>query len=370
MGKYGKGTVTERKGRYRARCCVGGRVVSVGTFDTPELAQEAIDATLRKVAESPVELAGDSLQAFHLDWLAHRARDGHHRDVENDGHASKRWANADLGKRALVSITSRDVRQWVGEQVALQDCERQTLQNSLNLLRQCLEHACQRGRIDANPAVGVRLPKMERRKQGDPWTWLTAEEVEKLLKGDDELRDQIAFAIFSGCREGEQFGLRWADIDLRTGVCVVRNSWPGKRTTKAGKTRRAQLLGPALDAVERQRARKRGGLYVWPQEDGKPHSKNTFKRIRGAFKKRVTAAEIARSVRWHDLRHTCAAHLVQGTWAPELVERAMKLLELAEWIGHGKASCTERYAHLCPDAVGRLVRQRKDLTKLDHAKRA
>lgn len=370
MGRYGAGTVTVRGGRYRARCHVGGRAISVGTFGTEELAREAIAATLAKVAASPVELAGDSLQAFHLDWLAHRARDGHHRDTRNDAHASKRWALADIGGRALVSITPRDVRQWIGEQVALQDAARQTLQNSLNLLRQCFEHACQRGRIDANPAVGVRLPRMAPGAH-DPWTWLTAAELDAVLDDDSEVRDAIAFAAYTGLRQGEQYGLRWADVDLRTGLVVVRTSWPGTRTTKAGKTRRVQLLEPALEAAERQRARNRRGLYVWPQEDGKPHRRATFERVRDRFAARVDAAGIARTVRWHDLRHTCASHLVSGTWAPRWIARALTIAEVAEWLGHGQATTAARYAHLTPEAVGGLVRRRpRDLTRPDHGRTA
>lgn len=356
---YGRGTVSERRpGRFHARCSIGGVDTTVGTFPTRELAQAAIDATLRKVAEMPHDVAGESLQAFHLDWLAHRARDGHHRDVENDGHCSKRWARSTLGARALVTITPRDVRQWVGEQVALQDAARQTLANSLNLLRQCLEHACQLGRIDANPAVGVRLPKMAPGLD-DPWTWLTASELDAVLDDASEARDAIAFAAYTGLRQGEQYGLRWADVDLRTGLVVVRTSWPGTKTTKAAKTRRVQLIEPALEAVERQRERHARGLYVWPQEDGKPHRPGTFERVRDHFDARLQAAGIARNVRWHDLRHTCASHLVAGTWAPRWVARALTIAEVAAWLGHGQATTAARYAHLCPEAVGGLVVRRQ-----------
>lgn len=357
---YGRGTVRERRpGRFHARCSIGGVDTTVGTFDSAELAQAAIDATLRKAAELPYDAAGESLQAFHLDWLAARAKDGHHRDVKNDAHASKRWAQSStLGGRALITITSRDVRQWVGEQVALQDAARQTLQNSLNLLRQCFEHACQLGRIDANPAVGVRLPKMAP-GMDDPWTWLTAQELAAVLDDDSEDRDAIAFAAYTGLRQGEQYGLRWADVDLRTGLVVVRTSWPGTKTTKAAKTRRVQLIDPAIEAVERQRERHARGLYVWPQEGGKPHGRGTVRRVVDAFERRLQSAGVARNVRWHDLRHTCASHLVAGTWAPRWMARALTIAEVAEWLGHGQATTAARYAHLLPEAVGGLVVRRQ-----------
>jgi hypothetical protein len=46
-------------------------------------------------------------------------------------------------------------------------------------------------------------------------------------------------------------------------------------------------------------------------------------------------------VRFHDLRHTFASHLVSGSWGP-----AWTLKELAEMMGHRSTRTTERYAHL------------------------
>jgi hypothetical protein len=61
-------------------------------------------------------------------------------------------------------------------------------------------------------------------------------------------------------------------------------------------------------------------------------------------------AGITRHVRFHDLRHTCASHLVMGSWGITL-----SLLETAQWLGHTSLSVTQRYAHLCPDRLAARV---------------
>ena len=61
-------------------------------------------------------------------------------------------------------------------------------------------------------------------------------------------------------------------------------------------------------------------------------------------------AGITRRVRFHDLRHTCASHLVMGTW-----DITLSLMETAQWLGHSSLSVTQRYAHLCPDRLAARV---------------
>jgi RNA:NAD 2'-phosphotransferase (TPT1/KptA family) len=57
-----------------------------------------------------------------------------------------------------------------------------------------------------------------------------------------------------------------------------------------------------------------------------------------------TLAGITRRVRFHDLRHTCASHLVMGTWG-----RVWRIEEICALVGHSGIGVTQRYAHLSPD---------------------
>ncbi len=97
---------------------------------------------------------------------------------------------------------------------------KQTIKNTLNLLRCCLEAAVERELIRENPAQEVHLPRAKRkdRRTFDPWTYLMPEEQDRLLSCQDipeEDRDLAAFALWTGVRESEQWNL-----DL--GTCTFR----------------------------------------------------------------------------------------------------------------------------------------------------
>jgi integrase len=348
---HGRGEIERRVGadgkvRYRARPRVDGKKETIGTFDTEEEAEGAL-AVYREglIKESPI--AGESLASWSRKWLDAREVDGVHRSVKKDRHAFKRVTRHSIANLALAAVTPRDVRDWVADQVKAK-AARQTIANALNLLRVCMESACERGLLDRNPALGVRVPKMARTK--DAWTWLRDKEIEKLLAGDGEERDLYAVAIYTGVRAGELFGLEWRDVDLEDGVIVVRHSWRGK-PTKRGKIHRVRLLRPALEAMQRQLARSGKRRHVFPARDGQPRTEDQMPNLEGA----LAAVGVTRHVRFHDLRHSCASHLLQGTWAPYWIARPLRLEEVKEWLGHGSIASTARYAHLCPDAVANLV---------------
>ena len=51
-------------------------------------------------------------------------------------------------------------------------------------------------------------------------------------------------------------------------------------------------------------------------------------------------------IRFHDLRHTCAAWLVSS---------GVALTEVRDLLGHSSVKVTERYAHLAPENVRAAV---------------
>jgi hypothetical protein len=97
---------------------------------------------------------------------------------------------------------------------------------------------------------------------------------------------------------------------------------------------------------------------VWPAQDERWHADgyDAGWAARTCGEGWRETAGIRDGVRFHDLRHTCASHLVQGTWAPSLLSRALRLEEVREWLGHTSIKVTERYAHLCADGIRSLVR--------------
>ena len=72
---------------------------------------------------------------------------------------------------------------------------------------------------------------------------------------------------------------------------------------------------------------------------------------------------IARNVRWHDLRHTCASSLVSGWWG-----RQWTLSEVCELLGHGSVTTTERYAHLADTVLKQAARETSPRPRVTHAR--
>lgn len=347
---YGQGEIQVRVGkrstRYRARYRHAGKKLTIGTYDSYEEAEGAIARFVEGLAKA-APMVGETLATWSAKWLDVRETDGVHRSVHKDRHAYKRVTRHEIATLALAAITPRDVRMWVAEQVK-KKAAKQTICNALNLLRVCLEAACQAHLIDANPAAGVLVPKIARSKT--VWTWLRGAEIEKLLQGESEERDIYACAIYMGVRSGELFGLQWKDVDLVNGSATIRFSWKGK-PTKPGGVRSLSLLQPAVEALTRQHARSGRRRNVFPASDGAARSEDQTPDLAKA----LAAVGITRHVRFHDLRHTCASALIQGTWAPHWIARPLRLEEVQSWLGHGSAAATQRYAHLCPEAVGGLV---------------
>jgi len=310
-------------------------------------------------------------------WLRRRRRLV--RSVERDLSAWRAHVEgAPFYELALEDITRAHVRDWAlalldrparrgqstgGTRELEHTLARTTVGRVLTLLRTCLRDAVEEGLIVTNPATGIRLPPATRTE--DPWTYLTAEEIEQLL-GCEAIppRTRLIYqtAIYTGLRKGELWGLRWGDVELEGDrpQLVVARSYDGP--TKGGRVERVPLLGPAHEALRRtaEHAEDTGSrALVFPTRRGtmrrREDSAGWATRYRGAGRIDPgwpARAGIDRHVRFHDLRHTCASHLVMGTWG-----RPWSLQEVRDFLRHRHVSVTERYAHLAPDALHRAARE-------------
>lgn len=118
------------------------------------------------------------------------------------------------------------------------------------------------------------------------------------------------------------------------------------------KPRRIPLFGVGLEAIRvAEHRRKAGCRYVFPTP--RDNQRRADKSAPTRWHKWLEAAGIARSVRWYDLRHTCATSLLAGWWGP-----AWRLEEIQQLLGHASRTTTERYAHRLAEslmAAGRRV---------------
>jgi integrase len=337
-----------------------------------------------------VDPVGETLRSWGELWLDDRELGGYGA-IDTD---RSRWrqhiATAPFIDWPLRSITEADIYQWLdalkrkkaakgfGHRKARQrKLGRTTVQNTLNLLRCCLEDARARIKIPSNPCNAVKIGRRREAETHEPWTYLLQEEQRKLLTCDkipEDARLLIAFALGTGMRESEVWNLHLADVHLERRLVVVRygshhRARAGQRgpkkdaknagPTKGGKPRHVPLFGLAKEALVRwleilPSRPNRFGL-VWPSPRGyrrQPHAPRDWE---DWLKKAEIVAEQRHDqmpVRWHDLRHTCAASLVSGWWG-----RLWRLEEIQGLLGHSDISVTQRYAHLADDALKKAAQE-------------
>lgn len=266
-----------------------------------------------------------------------------------------------LGHHRLTDLRPEHLQAYYAQ--ALQSARKDGRQGTLSprtvqychaVLHRALKHAVRCDLIVRNPADAVTPPRPERTR-GKTWS---ADEATKFLATAhaDDLHALYVLAITTGMREGELLGLRWEDVDLTGQAVHVRQSLAYVRgqglvftPTKTHRSQRAiELSAPAVDALRRHRkaqAERRLILgpdwhdigIVFPGPFGRPMHPAHF--YRWHFQRLVKRAGVP-SIRFHDLRHTCATLLLASGVNPKVVQ---------ERLGHATISVTmDTYSHVLP----------------------
>jgi integrase len=198
------------------------------------------------------------------------------------------------------------------------------------------------GKLQVNPARLVRLRRENNcrvRFLADPEEASLRAKVRELYP---ECEPEFDLALHTGMRRGEQYRLRWQDVDFRTGIITIPLS-------KHGEKRHIPMNPIARESLVTLRQGRTGPGYVCTGLEG-PRSRDW----RRWFEECVSAAKIA-DMHWHDLRHTFASRLVMS---------GVDLRTVQELMGHKTIAMTVRYSHLArthlQEAVERLSARRTD----------
>ena len=153
------------------------------------------------------------------------------------------------------------------------------------------------------------------------------------------LPDFILLGLNTGMRRGEMLGLDWECVDLESRLMSL-----GAARQKNGRPGSVPLNKEAYAAIqaraEFRRANCPSSPWVFCDRRGI--------RIRSVKRNFASACRKAglEDFHQHDLRHTCAAWLVQA---------GVPLIEVRELLRHSTIQMTERYAHLAPHNVRAAV---------------
>lgn len=264
-----------------------------------------------------------------------------------------------LGHVRLLRLSPSEVQAFLNAKLEAGLSPR-TVQYLLVLLRSGLKQALRWGLVSRNVATLVDAPRVVR-EEVRPLNPIQAKKLLAALRGD-RLEALYAVALAMGLRKGEALGLRWQDVDLKSGTLTVRCALQRIEKQfefvepKSSRSRRTIALpGVASTTLAAHRVRQRKERLVagsrWVNLDlvfcstwGTPLDERTVSKH---FKKKLAHAGLP-SIRFHDLRHTCASLLLAQGVHPRVV---------METLGHSQIALTmNTYSHVMPEGQREAAR--------------
>jgi integrase len=219
------------------------------------------------------------------------------------------------------------------------------------VLKQALGQAIRWELVSRNPADAVDPPKVDWQPMQTYDFPQTAELIE-VVRGTPLLVPTL-LAVMCGLRRGEICALRWRNVDLVAGqISVVESLEQTKaglriKSPKSGKGRTVALSATVVDELRAHRVRRaqellRLGVGLSDEDRVVRHADGSIVSpiyISQLWARTVRRAKLKR-IRFHDLRHTHATHLLSGNVHPKVA---------SERLGHSKVGITlDLYSHVIP----------------------
>lgn len=241
-----------------------------------------------------------------------------------------------FGKDHLTDISTSSIERYKALKVRA-DLSAKTVNEHLGVLRKCLSDA----RDWEKPVASPKFTKL--RAQKPKFNCLTHEEAEHLIvaMNTPRWRAMVIFAIHTGLRRGEIFGLRWEDIDIDNAVLTVRQSIV-EGIAGSPKNDRERIIPLDEEAFKALVAMPHTHDLVFHRGDGLPLTCSTAQNALYRACKRASL----RPVGWHTFRHTFASWLA-ASGVPIPVVQAL--------LGHSTIVMTMRYTHVVPTALRQAI---------------
>jgi integrase len=217
-----------------------------------------------------------------------------------------------------------------------------TVRNINQVISSAMDMAVEQKIILTNPTNGCALPKVEHKEMHT----IPAEQLNAFLR---EAKNSGVYELYyldlaTGLRRGELLGLKWSDIDLKTGIIHVKRQVArvnGEIKEVPLKTKNSyRNIAISKDAVEMLSEMKSRNLseYVFPSATGGPISPDSVNNMLHRVLKRAGLP----SIRFHDMRHTFATLALQN---------GVDIKTVSSMLGHFSAGFTlDTYAHVTTGA--------------------
>jgi integrase len=230
-----------------------------------------------------------------------------------------------VGSLPADEITPQHLSRWLHKSMQARDWRPATANRYKALLSLAFRLGIENGKCESNPARSVR----RLRENNERIRFLTSEEEVRLRNAIEaecpERIPELEISLNTGMRKGEQYRLKWHDVNLEG--CRI-TLWK----TKNGSVRHLPLNAIALQAFRQLRSKSDGQEVVFKSERGS----NPLQNPRHWWDSVLVRAEIT-DFHWHDLRHTFASRCIMA---------GVDLRTLQQLLGHKTLQMVVRYSHL------------------------
>jgi len=226
-----------------------------------------------------------------------------------------------------------------------------TVHHMHTVLKQALGQALRWRLLSANPADAVDPPRVERQRL-ETYDLAQTATLMEAVRGTRMFVPTV-LAVLCGLRRGEIAALRWSNVDLTAGQLSIVESAEQTRAgvrykePKSGRTRTVALSRTVVEELRSYRLKQAEELlqlgvrladdaFVVTLRDGTPCPPDRLTRewIR------ISGRLGLRRIRFHDLRHAHATHLLASGVHPKVA---------SERLGHSRVGITlDLYSHVTP----------------------
>lgn len=236
-------------------------------------------------------------------------------------------------------VDRNSIRSYLGA-IQRQGLDKRSAARKLSAIKSYLKYCTREGVVPANPTLGLRSPKLEKKLP----SFLSEKQAEQAVQPNQEKPENTArnnaimeLLYGSGLRSSELLGLKIGDLDLSGGQVKV--------TGKGSKQRIVPLTRESIDALNKYTLGRTNDEIVFLGARGKPLNRRQLQRI---VQTRIRSAHYGGKASPHVLRHSFATHLL---------DRGADLKAVKELLGHANLSTTQIYTHITTDRLKKVYQQ-------------
>lgn len=243
-----------------------------------------------------------------------------------------------LGNKNLSEVTDGDLAKYVTKRRA--KVSESSVNREVTLFRAVCNRAANNWGYDV-PSIrwGAHLYQEPAPRQNT----LSDDQQELLLaKLPEDLRPFVLFAVLTGARLGSITSLTWKQVDFQNMTATLK-----VKSRRKGETHTIPLTTDLIALLANEKGNHPIYVFTYECKRNRPKRKKgkryplTQSNWRRFWKDARKAAGVP-EFRFHDLRHTAATRLLQGSGNVAVVQRLL---------GHSDIKTTMRYAHVMLDDV-------------------